>query len=329
MGAKLAGMAARTYAVESSVYRIGGADRQPRRGSRTARARTSVRAALEELAVECSIAKVFASEALDLRRRRAGPDPRRLRLSRGVPGGACLPGQPDQPHLGGNERDQPAADPGDAAQARDDGAARPARARHAGRRRRCSAGAGSTTGIVDEEAAVANARTATLLLAGAAVQRFGTALEEQQELLAGLADLTIDAVRAGGVELRAGQAAADAPRMAETHRELARLVIERSDRRAELPAGRSRPRRRGRRRADAPVGRAPAAPPGARGPRPTAPRRGGRVSRAGGYPMTTEGRASAVVTEPNAWRRPPRTGRGCRATSRRAGRGGGPGDPGR
>ena len=50
----------------------------------------------------------------------------------------------------------------------------------------------STDRSPTEDAAVANARTATLLLAGAAVQRHGIAIEEEQELLAGLADLAID-----------------------------------------------------------------------------------------------------------------------------------------
>src|SRR5207249_2532051 len=50
------------------------------------------------------------------------------------------------------------------------------------------ADAGPAGSLAAERALVHGVRQATLLLAGSAVQRFGTALEDQQELLAGLAD---------------------------------------------------------------------------------------------------------------------------------------------
>jgi len=74
-----------------------------------------------------------------------------------------------------------------------------------------------------EEAAVSGARTATLLLAGAAVQRHGTALEQEQELLAGLADLAIDLFAMESSLERAKRAADGAA--ASVHADLARLVI--------------------------------------------------------------------------------------------------------
>jgi alkylation response protein AidB-like acyl-CoA dehydrogenase len=79
--------------------------------------------------------------------------------------------------------------------------------------------------LADADAAIAATRTVTLLLAGAAVQRFGAGLEEQQEILSGLADLAIDLFAMESSLERARQAAADdAPRGA-LHADLARLVI--------------------------------------------------------------------------------------------------------
>jgi alkylation response protein AidB-like acyl-CoA dehydrogenase len=74
-----------------------------------------------------------------------------------------------------------------------------------------------------EEAAVAAARTATLLLAGAAVQRYGAALEQEQEVLATLADLAID-LFAMESSLERAKLAADGPG-ASVHADLARLVV--------------------------------------------------------------------------------------------------------
>ena len=77
--------------------------------------------------------------------------------------------------------------------------------------------------FADEEAAVANARTATLLLAGAAVQRYGTTLENEQELLAGVADLAIDLFAMESSLERAKLASGGA--VASVHADLARLVV--------------------------------------------------------------------------------------------------------
>jgi alkylation response protein AidB-like acyl-CoA dehydrogenase len=79
--------------------------------------------------------------------------------------------------------------------------------------------------LADQAAAVAATRTVTLLLAGAALQRFGAALEEQQEILAGLADLAIDLFAMESVLERATQAATDDPQRSAIHADLARLVI--------------------------------------------------------------------------------------------------------
>jgi alkylation response protein AidB-like acyl-CoA dehydrogenase len=66
-------------------------------------------------------------------------------------------------------------------------------------------------------------RTVTLLCAGAAYQRFGTALEDQQEVLADLADLSIDLLAAESALLRAQAAAGRGD--AAVHAALARAVV--------------------------------------------------------------------------------------------------------
>jgi len=64
IGAKLAEMATRTYAVESAIYRIGGLLDARLAAAEDIASPEAVRAALEEYAVECSLAKVLASEEL-------------------------------------------------------------------------------------------------------------------------------------------------------------------------------------------------------------------------------------------------------------------------
>ena len=75
------------------------------------------------------------------------------------------------------------------------------------------------------EAAVSAARTATLLLAGAAVQRFGTALEEEQEVLAGVADMAIDLFAMESSLERAKRSAAAGAPAASVHADLAGMVV--------------------------------------------------------------------------------------------------------
>jgi alkylation response protein AidB-like acyl-CoA dehydrogenase len=224
IGAKLAGMAARTYAVESSVYRIGGLLDGSLAAAEDATSPEAIRTALEEYAVECSIAKVLASEELgwitdELVQVHGGygyieeypaagfyRDARIHRIWEGtneinrllIPGTLlkrAMTGRLDL--LGPAQRASDALLGGD-----------------------LPAFAGP---LADEEAAVANARTATLLLAGAAVQRHGTALEQEQELLAGLADLAID-LFAMESALERAKAAAGGPQ-GEIHADLMRLVL--------------------------------------------------------------------------------------------------------
>jgi alkylation response protein AidB-like acyl-CoA dehydrogenase len=233
IGAKLATMAARTYAVESAIYRIAGL-LEARLAAAEAGAESgagvdsadAIRAALEEYAVECSLAKVLGSEELgavvdELVQIHGGygyieeypaagyyRDARIHRIWEGtneinrllVPGTLlkrAMTGRLDL--LGPAQRASEALLGGEQP---------------------------TFTGeLADQAAAAAATRTVTLLLAGAAVQRFGAALEEQQEILAGLADLAIDLFAVESVLERARQAAADDASRATLHADLARLVI--------------------------------------------------------------------------------------------------------
>jgi alkylation response protein AidB-like acyl-CoA dehydrogenase len=226
VAAKLAGMATRTYAVESVTYRIAGMLDARLEAAGEEAGSEAFRAALEEYAVECSIAKVLGSEELDwtvdqlvqvhggygytaeFPAERAYRDARINRIWEGtneinrllVPGTLvkrAMQGRLDllgpakraaEALLGGGADDAPAAGP-----------------------------------LAAEAALVAGARTVALLCAGAAFQRFGTGLEEQQEVLADLADLSIDLFAAESALLRA-QAAAGRDDAA-VHADLARATV--------------------------------------------------------------------------------------------------------
>jgi hypothetical protein len=78
---------------------------------------------------------------------------------------------------------------------------------------------------VAERRLVEGTRQLTLLLAGAAVQRFGAGLEEQQELLAGLADLAIATLTLESAVLRAEAAAVSRAGDPAALVDLAKLVV--------------------------------------------------------------------------------------------------------
>ncbi len=227
IGAKLAGMAARTYAVESVVYRIAGLLDARLRAAEDATAPDALRAGLEEYAIECSLAKVLASEELgavvdELVQVHGGygyieaypaagyyRDARIHRIWEGtneinrllVPGTLlkrAMTGRLDV--LGPATRAQDALIGGE-----------------------LPAFEGP---LAAERSAVAALRTVTLLLAGAAVQRYGTGLEEEQEVLAGLADLAIDLFATeSAVERAVAASAAGAGETGGRHADLASLVV--------------------------------------------------------------------------------------------------------
>ena len=228
VAAKLGRMAARTYAVESVVYRVAGLIDDRLAGTESA-GPDEVKAALEELAVECSIAKVLASEELDevvdelvqvhggygyiedYPAARAYRDSRINRIWEGtneinrllVPGTLlkrAMSGRLDL--LGPARRAQEALLAGPTGD--EDGGSGP---------------------LAAERRLAEGSRQLTLLLAGAAVQRFGTGLEEQQELLAGLADLAIATLTLESAVLRAEAAAVSRAGDPAALVDLAKLVV--------------------------------------------------------------------------------------------------------
>jgi alkylation response protein AidB-like acyl-CoA dehydrogenase len=234
VAAKLAAMAARTYAVESVVYRIAGLLEDRLGATEDAGSPDAIRSALEEYAVECSLAKVIASEELgfvvdEVVQVHGGygyiegypaavlyRDARIHRIWEGTNeiNRLLVPGTLLKRATGGRlDLLGPAARAADALTAGDlptfEGPLAP------------------------ERAAVAATRTVTLLLAGTAVQQFGAALEEEQEVLAGLADLAIDlfamesAVERADAAARAARPGTMAPGLSApaVHLDLARLVV--------------------------------------------------------------------------------------------------------
>ena len=220
IGAKLAAMAARTYAVESVVYRIAGLLEARLAAAEDATSPDAIRAALEEYAVECSLAKVLASEELgfvvdELVQVHGG-----YGYIEGYPAAAAYRDARIHRIWEGTNEINRLLIPGTLLKRAMSG-----RLELLGPTRRAQdallgAELPSFEGpLAAERAAVAATRTVTLLLAGAAVQRYGTRLEDEQEVLAGLADLAIDLFAMESVVERGG--ASPVP----VHGDLAKLVV--------------------------------------------------------------------------------------------------------
>ena len=190
---KLAEMAIRTYVAESMSYRVVGLIQDGLEGFswEQADAGATMLKVVEEYAVECSYIKVFASEVLDYvvdegvqifggygysqeyPVERAYRDSRINRIFEGtneinrlLATGMLL------------KRAQKGTLPLVDAVKRLQG--------------ELLAGPSLSGGPVDEQALVANAKKVALLVTGVAFQKFGAALEEQQEVLAAITDITMN-----------------------------------------------------------------------------------------------------------------------------------------
>jgi hypothetical protein len=240
----LAAMVARTYAVESLVYRIAGTIDARLAGAEASGDPDAIRAALEEYAVECSAAKVLASEELDA----VVDDAVQLHGGYGYiesyPAAAAYRDARINRIWEGTNEVNRLLIPGTllrrAMKGRIDllGPARRAQEALLVPAARADDRSGDGGPLDRELAWIDGLRQAALLLAGAAVQRYGLALEEEQEVLAGLADLSIALLATESALLRAAQAA-DGDALEEkrdAHLDLARLVMAQHAGRAELIA---------------------------------------------------------------------------------------------
>jgi alkylation response protein AidB-like acyl-CoA dehydrogenase len=224
---KLARLATAIYVAESMVYRTGGLVA----GALGAQHQdpAQVMAALEEYAVECSIAKVFASEMLDLvvdemvqiyggygfiedyPAARAYRDARINRIFEGTNeiNRLLIPGMLFRRALKGR------LDLLGAARAVADEVLAPALPD------------GGERGPLDEARRLADAaRKATLFAAGAAAQKHLAALEQQQELLGWIADLVIETFAVESAVLRAVKAASRGDPAAGLHAAMVHLYLD-------------------------------------------------------------------------------------------------------
>ena len=224
---KLGEMTARTYALEALMYRTAGLIDQQMASAGGAR-HTALLAALEEFAVEASIAKVAGSEVLDfvldenvqihggngfVRDYPAERHYRDARVNRIFEGTneinrLLIPGMLMKRALKGDLPLIPAAK-----KLMDEvmSPAPPA----------LDSGDGDT--LSAEAKAVEAFKKVTLLSVGAAMQRFGAKLQDEQEVLLWLADLAIDTYASESAVLRAQAAAGSA--LASLHEDAARVFV--------------------------------------------------------------------------------------------------------
>ncbi len=225
---KLARMASATFAAESTLYRTGGLISEALGGD--AYDSSQVVAALEEYAVECSLNKVLASEVLDLvvdealqihggygfveeyAVARAYRDARINRIFEGtneinrllIP--AMLLRRAQKGRLGLFAAAQKVA--GEMLSATVGGDA-------------------AVSGPLAEERRLLDAaRRATLFAAGAATQKYLTELENQQEILGGIADMAIDLFACESAVLRAAKTAARGGQSAGLQAAMARYFLD-------------------------------------------------------------------------------------------------------
>ena len=239
---KLGEMTAREYALESMMYRTAGLIDQciAATANRPAGDGTPMLQALEEFAVEASIAKVLGSEVVDyiidenlqihggngfVRDYPAEGHYRDARVNRIFEGTneinrLLIPGMLMKKALKGELPLMAAA------KALQDEIMSP------------SLSATDEDGgvLAAESRAVGQFKKVVLMVAGTAMQRYGQSLEQEQEVLSLLADILIDAYAAESAVLRAQDAAGRTLQHAELHQDAARIAVNEGAGRIELAA---------------------------------------------------------------------------------------------
>jgi alkylation response protein AidB-like acyl-CoA dehydrogenase len=226
---KLARMAVATYVVESVVYRLAGLIDGRLAQAAAAGTGDAIRAALEEYAVECSAAKVLASEELGMVLDE---------LVQVYGGYGFIEDFPAAPQYRGTRVDRIWEGTNEINRLLISGTllrrAQKGRLDLLGPARRAQEAllAPAVVGLevpdgrlTTERALVGGARQIALLLAGSAYQRYGERLNEEQEILAGLADLAIGVLAMESAVVRAEQADSDDPSRASIHLDLARAGV--------------------------------------------------------------------------------------------------------
>jgi alkylation response protein AidB-like acyl-CoA dehydrogenase len=205
--AKLAEMAVRVYAAESMAYRTGGLVEGALNGVHGAPAEAM--RALEEYAVECAINKVFASEVLDYVADEAVQIYGGYGFIEDYPAARAYRDSRINRLFEGTNEINRLLTTGMLLRRAQRGrlALIPAALQVAQELTSPILGADAGTGVLaDERQAVVMAKKAVLFTAGVAVQKYLDAIEDQQEVLAGIADLVIDAFAMESLLLRARRA---------------------------------------------------------------------------------------------------------------------------
>jgi Acyl-CoA dehydrogenase, C-terminal domain len=239
---KLGEMTAREYALESLMYRTAGlidqridatVDRKPNDG-------TAMQQALEEFAVEASIAKVLGSEVVDfiidenvqihggngfVRDYPAEGHYRDSRVNRIFEGTneinrLLIPGMLIKKALKGDLPLIPAA------KKLQDEIMSPS----------LSAPEDQDGVLVEETRACAAFKKVVLMVAGTAMQQYGAKLDQEQEVLSYLADIVIDTYASESAVLRAKDASARGVAQVEHHLDAARVFVHEAAGRIELAA---------------------------------------------------------------------------------------------
>ncbi|MBM3807409.1 MAG: acyl-CoA dehydrogenase [Acidimicrobiia bacterium] len=238
---KLGEMTARAYALDSMLYRTAGLiERRIAASPKQANDGTPTLQALEEFAVEASIAKVLGSETLDF----AIDENLQIHGGNGFvhdypPEGHYRDARVNRIFEGTNEINRLLI-PGMLMKKAVKGELPLLAAAKALQDEIMSPSMGvpdDGDGVLAAEArAVAACKKVVLMVAGTAMQRYGQKLEQEQEVLSFLADILIDAYSADSAVLRAQDAAGRQLSNASLHEDAARVAVNEAAGRIELAA---------------------------------------------------------------------------------------------